>query len=252
MSKKNKIILSISMLILLAGTIIFGYFWYAGKINLGASADYSAIFIKQEPKGTVNLKQGEIKKIIIQIRNNGVGKWIRGGVYLKLKNKNRSNFCMLDFFDDFYQKIANSPNKTSGWQDSTRINFLEREVKKGQVANFVFFIIGPLKEGSYNETYELMVNTGDKEVKISNLQISIKANVSKDVAQEKINKYSLVYKEMIKDLKKQGVKTKDIEKFMDSKSQEPDRIKPTKEEEQVAASKEAQTINPKEAVKIMK
>jgi len=250
MSKKNKIILGISMLILFTGTIIFGYFWYTGKINLGASADYSARFIKQEPKGTINLKQGEIKKIIVQIRNDGVKKWIKGGVYLELKNKNESDFYLPDV--DFYQKIANSPNKTSGWQDPIRINFLEKEIKKGQVANFVFFIMGPFKEGNYNETYELMVNTGDKEVKISNLQISIKANVSKDVAQEKINKYSLIYKEMVKDLKKQGMTVKDIEKFINSKSQEPDRIQPTKEEEQVAASKEAQTINPKEAIKIMK
>jgi len=202
MSKRKKIILSIIAFIILIGVGIFSWAIYTDRVFLGASGkQYSAKFVKQEPKGEINLKKGELKRFSIEFKNTGRITWKNygnQGVYLVDAKDKISNFWVPN--NDFYQKV-NQYKLGSGWLNPFRITFLQNSVKSQQTATFTFFIQAPFKKGEYQEGFKLVDASGKQ---VNNSKTAIKFNVIDEIMIEKINKNSAIYQE-IKDKLGDGI-----------------------------------------------
>jgi len=182
MSKRKKIILLVLISIILFGIGIFSWLYVTGKISLKASGFvYKAKLISQQPKGTINLNQGEFKKIIISYKNEGTSTWENSGNQaIYLETKENSKFWFPSELNEFYKKVADAGGEI-GWALPWRIVLNNSKVSPGNIGNFVFFIQAPLEAGTYKEKFYLVNNSGQK---IANTDVDIIVKVSNKLADE--------------------------------------------------------------------
>jgi hypothetical protein len=223
MSKRKAIIFIIMILILILGIGISAWLIYNNKISLQASSQpYSAKLVKQDPKGTLNLKIGQVEKITVTYTNTGTSTWQKeknNNVYLILVDKKASSFWVPN--NDLLQKITDSKYHTSGWVNSYSINFIQNSVVPTKNANFIFYIQAPAKKGNYPEKFCLFYTSNNLSKKIPNSDVTISVKVNENVAKEEINKSSSVYQQAQADLNNSD----EIAKIRDQVKNEKDSVK---------------------------